>query len=130
MSAGVLHLAPAAGGTLHILMAQGTAELSVAVADSEGKPVPNTTVIVVPESVTSVPELSRTHILGLTDQNGNFTTKSLAPGRYRVLATLQTVRWEVPEDLEKVLLVMFQAKDVELDVKAPAQIALVPIPIY
>jgi hypothetical protein len=130
LSSGVLHLAPAASGILHILMAQGTAELSVAVADSEGKPAPNTTVIVVPDSVTSVPALSRTHILGATDQDGNFNTKSLAPGRYRMLATPQTVRWEVPEDLEKVLLVMFQAKEVELDVKAPAQFALVPIPIY
>jgi hypothetical protein len=130
LSGGVLHLAPAASGTLQILLAQGAAELAVAVADSEDKPVPNATVIVVPESVTSVPALSRTHTLGHTDQNGNFTVKSLAPGRYRVLATPQTVRWEVPEDLGKVLLVMFQAKDVELDVKASAQIGLAPIPIY
>jgi hypothetical protein len=46
------------------------------------------------------------------------------------LATPQMVRWEVPEDLEKVLLVMFQAKDVELEAKASAQIGLAPIPIY
>jgi hypothetical protein len=85
---------------------------------------------VVPESVTSVPALSLTHTLGQTDQSGNFTVKPLAPGRYRVLATPQTVRWEVPEDLEKVLLAMFQAKAVELDVKAPAQIGLAPITIY
>jgi protocatechuate 3,4-dioxygenase beta subunit len=130
ITGGVLHLAPAASATLHVSMARGTAELAVAVADSEGKPVPNATVIVVPGSVTSVPALSRTHTVGHTDQNGNFTTKSLAPGKYRVIAIPQTVRWDVPEDLERVLLVMFQANDVELDVKASAQIALAPIPIY
>jgi protocatechuate 3,4-dioxygenase beta subunit len=130
ITGGALHLAPAASGTLHVLMARGTAELAVAVADSEGKPVPNATVIVVPGSVTSVPALSRTHTFGHTDQNGNFTAKSLAPGKYRVIAIQQTVRWDVREDLEKVLVVMFQANDVELDAKASAQIALAPIPIY
>ena len=127
---GVLHLAPAANGTLHIQLAQGAAELAGAVADSEGKPASNATVILVPESVTSVPALSRTHRVGHTDQNGNFTLKSLAPGRYRVLATPQAVRWEVPEDLGKVLLVMFQAKGVELDVKASAHISLALMQIY
>jgi len=56
--------------------------------------------------------------------------RDLAPGRYRALATPQTVRWEVPEDLEKLLLVMFQARDVQFDAKVSAQIALAPTPSY
>jgi hypothetical protein len=130
LAGGVLRLAPAQSGTLHILLAHGDAQLSIAVADAEGKPVPNTTVMVVPESATSAAALSRVHTRGRTDQNGNFSVQSLAPGKYKVLATPQTVRWEVPEDLEKVLLVMFQANDVELDVKASAKISIAPIPIF
>ncbi len=126
---GIVRIPPAATGTLHVLMARGPATLSAAVADSDGKPVPNATVVVIPDSVTTVPALSRIVTHGKTDQNGNYSVRSLPPGKYRVLATPQSVRWDVPEDLEKVLLVMFQAKDIELESKATLQITLGPVPI-
>jgi hypothetical protein len=47
-----------------------------------------------------------------------------------VLATTQSVRWNVPEDLERVLLVLFQAKDVEVAPNGVAQVAVEPIAIY
>jgi hypothetical protein len=127
---GVLRIGPAESGTVRVLMALGAAELAVAVADTEGKPVPNATVIVVPDSITTVTALSRVSTHGKTDQNGSYKLKSLAPGKYRVLATPQSVRWDVPEDLERVLLVLFQAKGVELDTKGTVQISLEPVPIY
>ena len=74
--------------------------------------------------------LNRVRTLGKTDQNGDFNLKSLAPGKYRVLATSQPVRWDVPEDLEKVLLLMFQAKVVEVDGNGSPKVSLVPVPIY
>jgi hypothetical protein len=129
LAGSVLHLAPAANGALRVLLARGTATLTIAVADAEGKPVADATVIVVPDSVTSVAALSGDAIRGNTDQTGNYTSRPLPPGKYRVLATSQAVRWGVPEDLEKVLLVLFQAKEVELDAKAKVQIALAPAPM-
>ena len=125
-----LRIPPAATGTLHVAMAAGATTLTATVTDADGKGVPDATVIVVPDAVTSVPLLSRDVIHGKTDQNGTYGFNSLPPGKYRVLATTQSVRWGVPEDLEKVLLVLFQAKDVELDAKAALQITLEPIPIY
>jgi protocatechuate 3,4-dioxygenase beta subunit len=127
---GILRIPPAATGTLHVAMAAGATTLTATVTDADGKGVPDATVIVVPDAVTSVPLLSRDVIHGKTDQNGTYGFHSLPPGKYRVLATTQSVRWGVPEDLEKVLLVLFQAKDVELDAKAALQITLEPIPIY
>lgn len=67
----------------------------------------------------------------MTDQSGQLhVTAFLAPGKYRVLATTQTVRWSVPEDIEKLLLVSFQAKEVEVALKTTPQVALRPVPIY
>lgn len=127
---GKLRLAPGTAGTLHVVMARDTATIGVAVTDSDGKPVPHATVVLIPNSVTSAPQLSRDSVHGMADQNGSYTSPPLAPGKYRVLATAQTVRWGVPEDLERVLLVLFQAKDVEVAPKAAAQIKLEPVPIY
>ena len=90
---------------------------------------PNATVVAVPDWVTTVAALSRVPSHGKADQNGNYTFRSLRPGKYRVLATPQSVRWDAPEDLEKVLLVMFQAKGVELESKATLQVTLAPVPI-
>jgi hypothetical protein len=70
--------------------------------------------MVIPDSVTNMSALSRVLTHGQTDQNGSYTSRSLAPGKYRILATSRPVRWEIPEDLQRVLLVMFQAKEVEL----------------
>jgi len=126
---GILRIAPAASGTLHVVMVEGSATLTVAVSDAEGKGVSDATVIVVPDGVTSVPSLARAVSHGKTDQNGN-ASQTLAPGKYRVLAATQSVRWAVPDDLEKVLLVLFQAKDIEVDAKATLQITLEPVPIY
>jgi hypothetical protein len=127
---GLLRIAPGASGALHLLVARGTASLTVHVTDGEGKPVPDATVVLIPDSVTSVPALSRLLIRGQTDQNGMFTSPPLTPGKYRVLASAQSPRWDAPEDLEEVLLLMFQAGEVELGSKSTQTITLQPIPIF
>lgn len=130
LAEGVLRIAPASAGTLHVVMAGDMGKIAVSVADIEDKPVPNATVLVVPDSVTSAPQLSRDSLHGMTDQNGSYTSPPLRPGKYHVLASTQTVRWVVPDDLEKVLLVSFQAKEVEVAPKATLQVAVGPVPIY
>jgi hypothetical protein len=127
---GVLRLAPGSSGTLRILMGRGTATLAVTVSDAEGKPAPDATVILMPDSVTSVALLSKSAMHGQTDQNGNFTSRLLMPGKYRVLASAQSMRWDAPEDLEKVLPVMYQAKEVELGPGSTLAITLQPAPIF
>jgi hypothetical protein len=111
-------------------MALNLATVSVSVADIEGKPVPNATVMLIPDSLTSLSMLSRISSRGLSDQNGSYTFPPVAPGKYRVLATTQTVRWNAPDDLERVLLALFQAKSIEVAPKASAQVTVEPIVIY
>lgn len=127
---GVLRIAPGAGGTLHIVMARDVATIAVNVTDADGKPVPNAVVTLDPDSVTTAPLLFRMSTRGMTDQNGSYTSPPIPPGKYRVLATAQMVRWGVPEDLERVLLVLFQAKGVEVAPKTTLQVAVEPVPIY
>jgi protocatechuate 3,4-dioxygenase beta subunit len=126
---GILRIAPAATGTLQFLIARNPASLTVTVTDSDGKPMPDAPVVVVPESVTTLAALARVVTRAATEANGTLTMSTLPPGKYRVLATTQSVRWGVPEDLEKVLLVLYQAKTVELNEKDKVQIAVSPIPI-
>lgn len=52
--------------------------------------------------------------------------RAMAPGKYRVLASLAEIRWTAPEDLEKLLPLMYQASSVELDGKVPGKITLAP----
>lgn len=130
LAEGMLRIGPAASGTLRVLMAYGTATLAVSVTDTEGKPVPDATVMVIPDSATSAPLLSRLMTRGQADENGNYTSPPLAPGKYRVLATSQRLRWAVPEDLEKLLPVSFQANPVELASQATGRMTVPAVPIY
>jgi protocatechuate 3,4-dioxygenase beta subunit len=127
---GVLRIAPASAGTLHALMARDVSTIAVTAVDPEGKSIPYVTVVLIPESVASVPQLSRDSVHGMTDQNGRYISPPLVPGNYKVLATTQTIRFSVPEDLEKVPMVLFQAKDVEVAPKATAKVAVEPVAIF
>jgi hypothetical protein len=125
-----LRLLPGAQSTLRVLMALDVATAQVHVSDSGGNPVPDATVMLVPEPVTAAGALSQLATRGMTDQNGNYTSAPIAPGRYRVLATAQTVRWSVPEDLERVLSALAHGKSVDLAPKETQQIALGTVAIY
>ena len=80
--------------------------------------------MVIPDSVTDMRALSRVLTRGQTDQTGSCTLRSLAPGKYRVLATREPVHWEVPEDLRRMLLVLVQAKEVELGSRDNLQVTV------
>jgi hypothetical protein len=125
-----LRIAPGASGTLHLVMASDVSTVAVSIKDALENPVTGATVILIPESVTAAPALARLAVHGNADQNGKYTSPPLAPGKYRALATTQTVRWGVPEDLEKVLLAMYQAKDIDVAPKSAAQITVEPVVIY
>jgi hypothetical protein len=127
---GILRLAPGSTGTLHLVMATDVATVGVAAKDALDNPVPGASVVLIPDSVSTVPALARLAVRGQADQNGSYTSPPLAPGKYRALATTQTIRWNVPEDLEKILLAMFQAKSVDVAPKAKAAVTVEPVAIF
>jgi len=127
---GILRLAPGSAGTLHLVMATDVATVAVTVKDALDNPVSGASVVLIPESVTTAPALSRLAVRGQADQNGSYTSPSLAPGKYRVLATTQTIRWDVPEDLDKVVLAAFQAKSVDVAPKSKAAVTVESSLVY
>ncbi|HEX3743082.1 MAG TPA: carboxypeptidase-like regulatory domain-containing protein [Bryobacteraceae bacterium] len=127
---GIVHVLPGVPGTLQLRLARDVSTLAVKVTDSEGNPVLGSTVIAVPDRATTADQVSQLAVRGQTDQMGNYSPTPVAPGKYRVLATSQSIRWNVPEDLEKVMAVLFQASSVEVQPNGSAQITVQPIPIY
>jgi hypothetical protein len=125
-----LRIAPGGSGTLHLVMGTDLSTVAVSIKDALENPVTGAAVVLIPESVTTTPALARLAVHGNADQNGKYTSPPLAPGKYRALATTQAVRWDVPEDLEKVLLAMYQAKDIDVAPKSAAQITVEPVVIY
>jgi len=125
-----LRIAPGASGTLHLVVGTDLSTVAVSIKDALENPVSGATVVLIPESVTTTPALARFAVHANADQNGTYTSPPLAPGKYRALATTQSVRWDVPEDLEKVLLAMYQAKDFDVAPKSAAQITVEPVVIY
>jgi hypothetical protein len=114
----VLRVMPGVSGTLRVAAPPPNGALSVSIADGA-----DATVIVVPDYVASAEQLARLAIHG-----GN--EFKLPPGRYRVLATAQAIRWRVPDDLEKLLPAMWQGQLVDLEEKTPVQITVKPVTIY
>jgi hypothetical protein len=114
----VLRVAPGVAGTLRVAASPSTCALNVMIADRS-----DAVAIVVPDYVMSVGQLARLAIHG----GNNF---KLPPGRYRVLASAQAIRWNVPDDLEKLLPALWQGELVDLDGQTPVQITVTPVTIY
>jgi hypothetical protein len=118
----LLHLAPGASGTLRIVASQDAGTLSYKVADADGNPVPNATVLLIPEGLPNLLQQAS------ADQNGACTSRTLAPGKYRALALTRPFRL-IPEDMDKLVLALSKAKPIELDAKTTLQVNLQPVSI-
>jgi hypothetical protein len=114
----VLRVTPGVAGTLRVAASPSTSALHVTIADGS-----DAVAIVVPDYVMSTGQLARLAIHG----GNNF---KLPPGKYRVLASAQAIRWNVPDDLEKLLPAMWQGELVDLDGQTPVRITVTPVTIY
>jgi hypothetical protein len=128
LQAGLLHLNAGTSGTLRIVATQGGASLTAKVTGADGNAVPDASVVLIPEGATTPPLLSRLMQSSPADGSGVSTWGTLAPGRYRVLALTRSVRL-IPEDIDKLWLVLSQAKEVQLGPKDTVQVNLQPVSI-
>jgi hypothetical protein len=119
-----------AGGntTLRIVVGRDGSTMAVTVNDTAGHAVPQAPVLIIPETVTSVPQLVAHMILGQTDQAGVYNSATLAPGRYAVLACGRSIRMS-PEDLGKLFDARSKAQAVELIPRATATATIQPVSI-
>jgi hypothetical protein len=110
---------------LKIVLARDGGTVSVRAADSDGKPVGDSYVLLVPADTPSEGALSDTMISSQTDQNGRWTSTSLAPGKYYVMG-LRAPEDRTPETLARLWAARTGAQEVELGSNAHQQVTVEP----
>jgi hypothetical protein len=126
----VLHgLAPLGGdascGGLRFLLAHDAASLTAHVAGQDGNPIADVYVAIVPESAATEAEMSAAMTFGQTGANGVYTAKSLPPGKYRVMATNETISLAANR-VDKLWTAQGRAQEVEIGANASVQVQLEP----
>jgi len=111
------------GASLRIVLARDGATLSAKVADKDSNGIPDARVLVMPVSVASEAALAAQIVSGQCDQNGNWTSARLAPGKYYVMA-MQTPHDNSPESIAKIWSNRNHMKEVELMPNGKAQLKL------
>jgi hypothetical protein len=129
--ASVLHGTAALGGTescgaLRIVLARDGSTLAAHVLDADGNPIPEVWVAIVPESAATEAAMSAAMVYGQTGANGVYTARSLPPGKYRVLATNETIDLAANR-VDKLWLAQQRAQEVEIGPSASVQIKLQPL---
>lgn len=121
-----LRPATAMGGAgLRVTMAHDGATLSVQVNDKDGNPGVDLRVLVIPGEVRSEGELSARLVEGRTNQAGQYTTQTLPPGKYYVVAAEETVD-PTPESVGRLWRSRNRYREVELPPFGSAQVKLEP----
>jgi hypothetical protein len=110
---GMLHLTAATSATLRIVAAQGGGTISAKVEDGDGHPVGGAGVVIVPEGVETAAQFAGAAHPGIADLGGNFTSGTLAPGKYRVLALTHPYQ-ATEEEIAKLLALLPSAQKVEV----------------
>jgi hypothetical protein len=72
---------------LRIILGADGGTLSTTVVDKDGKPIPDSYVLIMPAEIVSEAEFASALVSGQTDQNGRYSSDTLAPGKYYLLAS-------------------------------------------
>jgi hypothetical protein len=124
-----LHLGSAVAGTgLRVTVGQDGATLTASVADRDGNPVSDASVVVMPAGASSEGVLAARIVSGQTDQTGQYKSDTLAPGKYYVVASGDA--WDMtPESIGKLWQSHTRYQEVELGPNGAAQVNLQPVSI-
>ena len=121
-----LHMGTAMSGTgLRVLMAHDGATLSVQVADKDGHPGADLKVLLMPAEVPSEAVLAARLVEGQTDQLGQYTSQTMAPGKYYLMATEDGVD-STPESMGALWRARNRFQEVTLAPGGTAQVKLEP----
>jgi len=107
----------ALSNSLRVVVGRDGGNLSAAVTDKDGKPVPDAYVVVLPDSAATDADFAAQTITGHTDQNGAWTSATLRPGK-RLVVVSATPNDNTPETIARLQAIRPKAKEVEI---APGQ---------
>jgi hypothetical protein len=113
--------------TLRIVVATDGGVVAGKVTDKDGNPIPDASVTVMPANAESEAILAAALVSEPADQNGAWSTKRLAPGKYYIVAS--TAPFDMtPESIGRLWQMHTKAQEVELGPGATVQMTLVPMP--
>jgi hypothetical protein len=121
-------LRPAAamnGSGLRVVMAHDGGTVSVQVSDKDGNPAADLFVLTIPAEVRSEAELAARIQQGESDQAGQYTTPTLAPGKYYVVAVDRPVD-RSPETIGRLWKARNRYQEVDLPANGSAQVKIEP----
>jgi hypothetical protein len=113
---------------LRVVLARDGGAIHVTAADKDGAPVPDASIAIMPADARSEAALADALVTGQTDQEGNWSSGVLAPGKYLVLATQGSVD-VAAHTIRKLWNARARAKDVELRPNGSARVTLEPGPL-
>lgn len=113
---------------LRVIIGHDGGTVRVGVADKDGNPVGDMRVLLVPVEAGSEAALQSMLITGTTDQLGNYTSRTLAPGKYYVAASSDYFD-ATPESIGKIWQSRSRFQEVDLAAKGSSQVSLEPMKI-
>ena len=112
--------------SLRVTVARDGATINATVADKDGNPLSDMTVVAIDASVSSEGMLAARLVPGKTDQAGQYTRQSLPPGKYYVMASSDSLD-VTPESIGKLWRARNRFTEVELTPFGKIQVTLKPI---
>jgi len=113
---------------LRVTIGQDGAKVGVRVVDKDGNPVPDMRIAIMPAEIRSEGMLASKLVSGLSDQAGQYTSGTLAPGKYYVAASGESVDATV-DSIEKVWRSRTRFKEIDLAPSRTTQVTLEPVKI-
>jgi hypothetical protein len=116
-----------AGSELRVIVGHDGGVLKTRVADDEGQPIGDATVVVIPKEATTHLLLAETRVAENTNQHGEYTSPGLAPGAYYVLAMEDDFTDLSPETISTLFDARSKAEEVEIGPNATVEMTLEPL---
>jgi hypothetical protein len=117
-----------AGAGVRVTLARDGGSVSVMVSDKDGNPVPECNVVLLPETAPSDAAAAAMLRTGKSDQRGRWSSGTVAPGKYVVLATTERID-RSPEAIAKVWKARVSGQTVEVKPGDKPTVKLAPRPL-
>jgi hypothetical protein len=121
-----LRVGSALGGAgLRVILGRDGGSIGTRVADKDGTPVADCTVVILPATASNEAEFATALKTGKTDQAGAWSSPTMPPGKYFALATGETID-RSPETTGKLWKARNRGEEVEIAPSGNASVALTP----
>ena len=121
-----LHVGETMDSTMTVVVGRDGATIGARVANKDGAPVSDIQVLVIPAEVASPAILQAAMVTGATDQQGQYTSHTIAPGKYYVAATADRVD-ATPESIDLLWSARNRFQEVTVPPSGAVQVNLTPV---